>query len=119
MPYYLTEKERKACAYFESLEYFSETQADNAVKFCCSIPGCNREEQEYLLEWVFDGYWGDLVRTGNKYGAFTQLLNFCGDCWVVHVTDSDYNEYRKCMYDSSMIGGEYMDPTGNLLVWDI
>lgn len=113
--YYLTEKERKACAYFESLETFTDEQAESAVKFCCSVCGCTREEQAYLLEWYFDGYCADLVHFGNKYNGFNQLLNYCGDSFIIAPGEHGYHEYLNAMLDGYQINGEEL-PTGRLFL---
>lgn len=117
--YYLTEKERRACEYFGSLETFTEEQAENAIKFCCSVCGCNREEQAYLLDWFFDGYAADLVKFGNRNGEFWHLLNYCGDAWIVPTNDPEYKNYLDAMFDGYQIGGTILDPTQRLFVYDI
>ena len=116
--YYLTEKDRRACEYFGSLETFTEEQAENAIRFCCSVCGCNREEQEHLLNWFFDGVWADLVKFGNKAGDFWRILNFCGDAWIVTPDDPLYDDYRECMFDGCQIAGEIL-PTCNLFIYNI
>lgn len=117
--YYLNEKQRRACEYFGSLETFTDTQAENAIKFCCSVCGCNREEQAYMLEWYFDGYAADLVKFGNRNGEFWHLLNFCGDAWIVAPDDPNYDEYREALFDGCQIAGEILPKTGNLFVYNI
>ena len=116
--YYLTEKQQKACEYFGSLETFTDEQAENAVKFCCSVCGCNREEQQYLLEWYFDGYAADMVHFNGDNGLFWRLLDFCGDAWVMTPDDPYYEEYKEALFDAAQIAGEIL-PTGNLFVYNI
>lgn len=118
--YYLTTKDKKACEYFGSLETFTEEQAENAIKFCCSICGCNHEEQSYLLEWYFDGVWCEFMRFGNKNGEFWRLLDFCGDCWLVDENDDaqEYEAIMSNMLDGDQISGEIL-PTGRLFVHNV
>jgi len=118
MAYYLTEKEQRACEYFGGLESFTDEQACNAVKFCCSVCGCNREEQEYMLEWYFDGYAADMVRFDGDHGLFWRLLNYCGDSWIIEPDDPQYSEYIECMGEECMVSVEYL-PTGRLFVTDL
>ena len=116
--YYLTSKEIEACKYFGSLEKFTDTQAENAVKFCCSVCGCSREEQEYMLEWYFDGYAADLAHFDGDHGLFWRLLDYCGDAYIVGPDDPEYNEYLEAMLDGYQITGEVL-PTNRLFVVNI
>ncbi len=116
--YHLNDKEKRACEYFGSLETFTNEQAENAVKFCCSIPGCNRDEQEYMLAWFFDGYAADLVHFSGDHDLFWRLLNFCGDAYIIGLDDPMYWDYRDVLYDGCQIAGEIL-PTGRLFVYDI
>lgn len=118
--YYLTEKQRTACRYFGALTEYTEEQAENAIRFCCSVCGCNSEEQAFLLEWVFDGYWSDMVRFGTKYeNPFYRLLDLMGDSYIVTPDDAEYSDYLQCIGETCMVDVTYMDPTGNLLVTNI
>ena len=115
MAYYLTEKQQQACNYFESLESFTYEQAEHAIRFCCSVCGCNREEQNYLLDWYFDGIHGDLMRWANKYQTFYQLLDYCVDCFILGPDDPYYAECCDALEDETQITGELL-PTGRLFL---
>lgn len=116
--YRLTDKERKACEYFGGLETFTDEQAANAVKFCCSVCGCNRDEQEYLLNWYFDGYASDLVHFDGDHGLFWRLFDYCGDSYIIDPDDTDYDEMRDAMLDGDQVTGAVL-PTGRLFVTNV
>lgn len=116
--YYLNEKQQKAVRYFQSVDNWTEEQADNAIKFCCSVCGCTREEQEHMLNWYFDGYAADLVHFNGDNGLFNRLLDYCGDAYIIGLDDPDYDEYRECLFDGCQIAGEVL-PTCRLFVVNI
>ena len=116
--YYLNDKQRAAVRYFQNVATWTEDIADNAIKFCCSVCGCNREEQEYMLNWYFDGYAADMVHFNGNHGLFWRLLDYCGDAYIVGLDDPLYWDYRDVLYDGCQIAGEVL-PTGRLFVYDI
>lgn len=116
--YYLNDKQRAAVRYFQNVATWTEDIADNAVKFCCSVCGCNREEQEHILEWYFDGYAADLAHFNGDHGLFNRVLDYCGDAYIISPDDPEYNEYLEAMLDGYQVTGEVL-PTGRLFVTNV